>query len=202
MQIQKIIFLFILLSPLLDVKAQTYEQQYEACSQPLKNLTTVDSIYFVLASKKDSCLTGAKAPNFEATTMNKEKIESSKLKGRVVVLNFWFTRCEPCIAEMPGFNKLVSLYKGKKVEFISFTYEDSDKVKEFLQKHSFKFKIVANNDTVRWDIFRLFSTWPYNVVIDQKGNIAEMRFGSRNEETYAYYKKLIDTLLVKGENSP
>jgi peroxiredoxin len=73
-------------------------------------LTHVDSPYFVLARKRDSCLLGVTAPNFEATTLDNKRIELSKLKGQVVVINFWFTRCQPCIEEMPGFNKLVESY--------------------------------------------------------------------------------------------
>ena len=177
------------------VKAQNYESQYKICSESLSKLTHVDSLYFVLAQKRDSCMLGVTAPNFEATTLDNKRIELSKLKGRVVVLNFWFTRCQPCIEEMPGFNKLVEYYANKNVTFISFTNDSSVTVKKFLKKHPFEFQNVANNDEVRRNIFKLFSVWPYTIIISKEGKIMYMRFSSEGEGTFAYFNKIINNLL-------
>lgn len=179
----------------LTTKAQTYDTQYKICSEPLSKLTYVDSLYLELAIKRDSCLLGVLAPNFQATTIDNEKIELAKLKGQVVVLSFWFTRCQPCIEEMPGFNKLVELYASKEVTFISFTYDSSATVMKFLKQHPFKFKNVANNDTVRRDSFKLLSAWPYTIIIDKQGKIMYMQFGSKGAETFAYFNNIINKLL-------
>jgi peroxiredoxin len=158
-------------------------------------LTHVDSLYFALAQKRDSCLLGVPASNFQATTLDGKKIELSKLKGQVVVLDFWFTRCEPCIQEIPGFNKLVELYANKNVTFISLTYDSSAMVQKFLKQHRWKFNIVANNDEIRRNNFKLFSVWPYTIIISKEGKIAYMQFGSKGTGTFAYFNKLIDNLL-------
>jgi peroxiredoxin len=176
-------------------KAQTYETQYKICSESLSKLTHVDSLYFVLAQQRDSCLLGVTAPNFQATTLDNKRIDLSKLKGQVVVLNFWFTRCQPCIEEMPGFNKLVEFYANKNVTFISFTYDSSAMVQKFLKQHPFEFQNVANNDVVRRDSFKLFSVWPYTIIICKEGKIAYMQFGSKGTETFAYFSGLINKLL-------
>src|SRR4051812_27891598 len=39
------------------------------------------------------------APNFSVTSLEGEKFELAALRGKVVVLNFWFTGCAPCVAE-------------------------------------------------------------------------------------------------------
>ncbi|MEO7048552.1 MAG: TlpA disulfide reductase family protein, partial [Ferruginibacter sp.] len=179
----------------ITIKAQTYDTQYKICSEPLNKLTHVDSLYFVLAQKRDSCMLGVTAPNFEATTLDNKRIELSKLKGQVVVLNFWFTQCEPCIKEMPGFNKLVGYYANKNVTFISLTYDSSVLVQKFLKKHPFKFQNVANNDEVRRNVFKLFSVWPYTIIISKEGKIMYMKFSSEGAETFAYFNKIIDNLL-------
>ncbi|MGN6341138.1 MAG: TlpA family protein disulfide reductase [Ginsengibacter sp.] len=178
-----------------SARAQTYETQYKICSESLSKLTYVDSLYFALAQKRDSCLLGVKAPNFQATTLAGKRIDLSKLKGQVVVLNFWFTRCEPCIEEIPGFNKLVKFYANKKVTFVSFTYDSSVMVQKFLKQHPFEFQNVANNDEVRRNDFKLFSVWPYTVVISKEGKIMYMQFGTKGAETFSYFKTLINNLL-------
>ena len=179
----------------ITVKAQTYQEQYEKYSQALKKMTEVDSVYFELVKIRDSCLVGIYAPNFTVNTVDNETIELSKLKGQVVVLNFWFTKCEPCIKEMPYFNKLADTFSGKGVAFISFAPEDTLKVKEFLLKHPFKFKTIANSEIVRRDIFKLFSIWPYTIIIDKTGKINKMNYGILDDETFPVYKKLIAHLL-------
>lgn len=179
----------------LTAQSQTYDEQYKICSESLSKLTFVDSLYFDLAEKRDSCMLGVQAPNFQATTLDNEKIELSKLKGKVIVLNFWFTGCQPCIAEIPGFNKLVETFSNKKVTFISFTYNSSATVLKFLQQHPFKFKNVTNNDTVRREDFKLFSVWPYTIIINKEGKIAYMQFGTKGTEAFPYFDKIIKSLL-------
>jgi peroxiredoxin len=179
----------------LITKAQTYETQYKICSESLSKLNYVDSLYFALAQKRDSCLLGVSAPNFQATTIDNKRIELSKLKGQVVVLNFWFTRCQPCIEEIPGFNKLVELYANKNVTFVSFTYDSLVMVRKFLNQHPFEFKNVTNNDAVRRDNFKLFSVWPYTIIISKEGKIVYMQSGSKGTETFAYFDKVLNKLL-------
>lgn len=195
MKQKQLIILIITFALSITIKAQTYETQYKICSASLSKLTHVDSLYFVLAQKRDSCMLGATAPNFEVTTLDNKRIELSKLKGQVVVLNFWFTQCQPCIEEMPGFNKLVEYYAHKKVTFISFAYDSSAIVKKFLKNHPFDFQKVADNDEVRRNIFKLFSVWPYTIIISKEGKIMYMTFSSEGAETFAYYHKIINNLL-------
>lgn len=195
MKIKNFFLLIIIFIFSLSSSAQTYDEQYKICSESLSRLTHVDSLYFALAEKRDSCLLGVSAPNFQATTMDNEKVELSKLKGKVVVLNFWFTRCQPCIAEMPGFNKLVETFSNKKVSFISFTNDSSAIVLKFLQQHPFNFKNVTNNDAVRRESFKLFSVWPYTIIISKEGKIAYMQFGTKGTEAFSYFDKIIKSLL-------
>jgi hypothetical protein len=90
---------------------------------------------------------------------------------------------------------LVEFYANKNVTFISFTYDSSAMVQKFLKQHPFEFQNVANNDVVRRDSFKLFSVWPYTIIICKEGKIAYMQFGSKGTETFAYFSGLINKLL-------
>ncbi|HMJ48728.1 MAG TPA: redoxin domain-containing protein [Ferruginibacter sp.] len=190
-KLQVLIF-FLLLS--FCSKSQTYDKQYEICSQSLRKLVKVDSLYFELVKERDSCLVGTSAPNFKVTTIDNQEFELSKLKGRVVVLNFWFTRCQPCIKEMPELNRLVTHYTGKKVTFISFAPEDSITLKTFFITHPFNFAIVPKSEKVRSEEFKLFSAWPYSIIIDREGKIFKMWAGA-TENIMHDYTTIIDKLL-------
>lgn len=175
--------------------SQSYEKQYDICSQALKGLQVVDPMYLELVSKRDSCLTGTYAPNFKASSIDNKIIELANLKGQVVVLNFWYTKCKPCIEDMPDLNKLVEYYSDKKVAFISFAPEDSSTLTKFLLTHPFKFKTISNSESIRRDIFKLLSVWPYTIIIDKEGKINRMDIGSFEKETFNYYQNIIDQLL-------
>jgi cytochrome c biogenesis protein CcmG, thiol:disulfide interchange protein DsbE len=45
-------------------------------------------------------------PKFELNTLTNGKFDSDKLKGKPTLINFWFTKCAPCIDEMPVLNKI------------------------------------------------------------------------------------------------
>ena len=64
------------------------------------------------------------APAFSLTSLEGEKFELAALRGKVVVLNFWFTGCAPCVAEFGELNSLVHKFKNKGVVFIAPTLDN------------------------------------------------------------------------------
>jgi len=121
-------------------------------------------------------------------------IELSKLKGRVVVLNFWAIGCNPCVREIPELNKLVELYSGKKITFISLADDKSLSLKKFFKKHSFKYLTIADSERIMNETFKLMSIYPYTIIIDKEGKINKMRIGGfeKEKEIVPFYQDLID----------
>jgi len=197
--IHKHLFLLIVILTLSTIaRSQDYNTQYNICSEAFNKLDLAhvnDTVYVRTVQKRDSCLRGVTAPDFEATTLDGTHIQLSKLKGQVVVLDFWYTRCEPCIEEIPDLNKLVDYYANKHVAFISITFDSTDMVKEFLSKHPFKFKIIPNNDTIRRYVFKLISSWPYSIIINKDGKIMDISGSSKQANTFNYFRKKINELL-------
>lgn len=64
------------------------------------------------------------APDFELTLFGNanheagETLRLSDLRGRPVVLNFWYPSCPPCRAEMPDLEQAFQTYRGQGVEFV------------------------------------------------------------------------------------
>jgi len=175
-----------------QVNAQTYFESNKKCSEILKDIPIGDSIFWVRLGQRDSCLIGLKAPSVSVTTITNERIKTENLNGKVIFLNFWFTRCQPCIKEMPTLNEIVKKYKTKNVEFISFANEDSGKLKEFLKSNKFHFKIVPSAGHILIETFKLFAAWPTSIIIDRNGIIRLIRNGVIEQgETI----ELLDSLL-------
>lgn len=58
-------------------------------------------------------------PDFTAYTQDGKAYTLSDMKGKVVVIDFWFTGCIPCRAEMPYFDRLAETFKDRPVQFLS-----------------------------------------------------------------------------------
>jgi len=112
---------------------------------------------------------GKRAPDFTMTDLNGHEISSETTKGKVVVLNFWFVSCKPCIAEIPELNEVYKTYKNNSdVVFASITFDKKEKVDVFLEKHPLQYPVVSDAK----EICTLFKTsgYPTNLVIDKNGN--------------------------------
>src|SRR5947209_6908663 len=53
---------------------------------------------------------GSRLPDFSVTDLQGHEISSNGLHGKVVLIDFWATWCQPCRKEMPGYQKLVDKY--------------------------------------------------------------------------------------------
>jgi thiol-disulfide isomerase/thioredoxin len=194
-----ILFLISVTLLLSNINGQTYAEQFKKCSETF-NITdsTADSLYTDLLLKRDSCLLGSFAPSFKAKTINGKLLDLSKLKGQVIVLNFWSIGCGPCIGEMPELNKLVRHYSGKKVIFISMAAENSILLNKFFKKHIFLFSTIPNSEQIRDGLFKLESILPYSIIIDKEGKIKKIWFGSpvESKDVIPSYQDTIDKLLL------
>jgi thiol-disulfide isomerase/thioredoxin len=160
----------------------------------------IDSLYH-LSDVALKGLEGCQMPDFEAKTLTGKLLSRKSLKGKIVVMNFWFIGCKPCVAELPALNRLVQHYKAKNVVFIAFGNSGRElTVKKFLPKNKFDYQIVTNSKEYA-DKFNTPS-WPMNMVFDQEGTLKHVSHGGYVDERAktAIYNKLvplIDELLSK-----
>jgi carboxyl-terminal processing protease len=140
---------------------------------------------------------GATPPDFNTTFLDNSPANLSQLKGKVVVLNFWFTACAPCIKEVPELNDLVKKYEGKDVEFLSITYDPKDVATEFVKKHNFKYKHIVDAQNII-DSFKV-TAYPTHIVIDRDGKIKFTQFGYQTGIMQSLVKN-IDDGLAKSAN--
>ncbi|WP_445715324.1 peroxiredoxin family protein [Flavobacterium sp.] len=114
-------------------------------------------------------LDGSKLEELDLEDINGAKFNLENLKGKVIVLNFWFTQCKPCIEEFPELNNLKEKYKNQDVEFFAVTWNNKEIVDKFLLNNKLDFKIIPNGKLII-DKFKI-PHYPYNIVIDKNGKI-------------------------------
>ena len=66
---------------------------------------------------------GSRLPDFSATDLQGHPVSSAELRGKVVLVDFWATWCQPCRKEMPGYQKLLDQYGSRGFVVIGFKSE-------------------------------------------------------------------------------
>ena len=106
-------------------------------------------------------------------------------RGKVLVVNFWATWCEPCREEIPMFVKVQEKYATKGLQFVGISIDQADKTSEFTRKFAVNYpNLIGTFDAV--EISRLAGNkrrvLPYTVIIDRKGQIAAAELGGLTQE--------------------
>ncbi len=117
------------------------------------------------------------AEEFAAVSLEGKSISLKDLRGKVVVLTFWSTRCPICDKEIPKYNRIADKYAGENVVFLGLSMENETKISEYLRKKPFKFTIIPNSLGVimkyadRGDNGSFNMRYPTIFVINQAGEI-------------------------------
>jgi thiol-disulfide isomerase/thioredoxin len=124
---------------------------------------------------------GAIAPNFEWITPEGGTMRLSDLRGKIVVINFWATWCEPCREEMPALQRVARSEQDVVVLEIDLK-ESGAKVRSFLDQLGLdRLQPLLDTDTrtiLRYGALNIPSTF----FIDKQGTIRHLRIGQISEE--------------------
>jgi thiol-disulfide isomerase/thioredoxin len=90
------------------------------------------------------------APDFELQNVSGGVLKSDDIKGKVTVVDFWATWCQPCIQEIPNFNKIHESHDGKGVQMLAITVESGslDEIKPKVKQLNMKYPVVVGDDKV------------------------------------------------------
>jgi thiol-disulfide isomerase/thioredoxin len=130
---------------------------------------------------------------FSGTALSGKQYDSAALRGKVVVLNFWFIGCAPCKAEMPGLNQLVAEFKGQGVIFLAFARDPAEDLRDFLQKTAFNYELIPDAGKLMEEQFKIAS-YPTHIIVDRAG-VVEATMTGGNEKRHEDIRPLITRLL-------
>jgi thiol-disulfide isomerase/thioredoxin len=90
---------------------------------------------------------GDVAADFEQRTFAGGKVKLSSLRGKVVLVDFWASWCEPCKKELPLLAKMAARLKPRGIEIVAVNIDDEPKNAEaFLRDHDVHLTVVADRD--------------------------------------------------------
>lgn len=118
------------------------------------------------------------------------------LKGRVVVLNFWATWCEPCKKEMPDLSAIQNDYAALGVQVVGAAGDeaaDGSKVLSFIREYKVNFPVWIGATTDDMKRFGLGEVLPATVIVDKEGKIVWREIGIIKPDVL---RKELDKLLL------
>ena len=127
-------------------------------------------------SLPESTAIGAPAPDFELNNLANETIRLSELRGKIVVINFWATWCEPCKVEMPFFEELYSSSQ-KQLEILAVNFDEpSQQVQEFAEEYKLSFPILLDPGGNVQNLYRVRG-YPTTFILDEEGIVRYHHIG-------------------------
>lgn len=116
------------------------------------------------------------------------------LKGKVVVLDFWASWCQPCAESFPIMDELQKKY-GDRVVFIAVNVDDKvAKMEAFLKKHPVSFTVVRNPEQTLISTVSP-ETLPTSFILDAGSRVRFLHNGFHGAETRQQYITEIESLL-------
>lgn len=137
-------------------------------------------------------LKGKLIENLNLTDLKGKHYTLEELKGKVIVLNFWFTKCAPCIKEIPDLNEMIQKYGTENIAYFAITFDEKEIVEEFIKKKQIDFTIIPEDKNT----IEQFSIgfYPTNIIIDKEGKVKyvnEFFMENMIEDMNKVIKKLI-----------
>ncbi len=131
------------------------------------------------------------APAFEVTALDGSKFNLDAMGGRVVLIDFWATWCEPCNEELPHLRKIAKEFSGDPFVMISVSWDaDDTKWKEAIQKNGMTWVQYRDADHKLANEFGVTAI-PHYFTIDSDGVLTSEMLGSGSDVEFKL-KKLIE----------
>ena len=139
---------------------------------------------------------GQGTPALAGTDVQGKPYELGARRGRVVVVNFWATWCEPCRDELPSLERLQKARGGNAFEVVSVNFGESpEKIRTFLEREFVELPVILDRDKAtagRWKVGGL----PMTFIIDARGRVRYQVYGERKWDD-AQTLALVDKLLAE-----
>ena len=121
---------------------------------------------------------GEPFPQFSEKDIDGRTWTNDSIRGRVMVLNLWYSGCGPCRAEMPILSEWKEQLPG--VLFFSATYHDAETAKRITDKHHFTWThLIEAKDMMAWIGTEGF---PLTIVVDKKGIVRYAVHGTSEDK--------------------
>jgi thiol-disulfide isomerase/thioredoxin len=135
------------------------------------------------------------AQNLYETTLitsKNDKLNKANFENKIVLVNFWFIGCFPCMKEIPELNRLCEEFKDKVVFLAVSRNNSSEQIEYFINKFPFSFIQCIPNKKYIEDLS--INLYPSNILYNKQGQIV-YRSEGYDEKSIALLKNALEKLI-------
>ena len=118
----------------------------------------------------------------------------SDYKGKLLVINFWYINCGPCIVEMPYLNDLVDKYQNEDIQFLALSFDTIPDIQSFLNRTEFKYEHGSISRSMMYDFTPVA---PGHFIVDTEGVIRDIIVGAPRKTELIFGK--LENLIEKNK---
>ncbi len=146
-------------------------------------------VYYNFLAPSDNAnkgsLVGTACPEFVLncydSNAGKQTFSIAESKGKVTVINYWETTCDPCVEEIPWFEQIYNEYNGAINMVAIHSYHLTENVQNFINRKGWdKYNMMFAKDTQELNTFERLGgkgAYPITVILDSNGIITCVRQG-------------------------
>ena len=120
-------------------------------------------------------------PDITATSLTGSPVKMTSYRGKILVLNFWWSACAPCIAEAPTLEVAYQQYHPQGVDFLGDDMDDTPtNALSFIHSEGISYPSINDpSDSVVQQFSQavLVSATPTTAVIDKTGHVVGISLG-------------------------
>jgi cytochrome c biogenesis protein CcmG/thiol:disulfide interchange protein DsbE len=111
------------------------------------------------------------APDFSRPDLNHGEIRLKTYRGKIVLLNFWATWCEPCLSEVPRFAEWQGTYGRHGLQIVGVSMDDDEApVRKAYEKYRLNYPVVMGDEKLA-ELYGGVLGLPLTLLIDAGGKI-------------------------------
>src|SRR5215470_9327512 len=122
---------------------------------------------------------GSRLPDFTVEDLRGHTISSADFRGKVVLVDFWATWCQPCKKEMPGYQKLLDRYGSAGFAVVGFKFDtmmDTEDPLQFAKKIGVHYPLAVATDDLKQK-FGGIEGLPTTMIYDRQGILRKKEIG-------------------------
>jgi thiol-disulfide isomerase/thioredoxin len=131
--------------------------------------------------KRIELRTSEEVPDFSYTDFRSKKHSLSELRGKYVLLYFWFSQCAPCRADLPYLKSAYKKYRSEGFEILGINTDESlETAKAFVAENNIGWAQAAPASDLITHQFRI-SSYPTKILLDPNARIVTLGITQKNQ---------------------
>ena len=158
--------------------------------QRLKSWLRATALASTLAVSSLVGASASMAPSFALPSRSGDTVSLDKLKGQVVMLNFWASWCGPCRQEMPLLDQMHKRYSSLGFTLLGVNVEANTRMrKRWLRRRPVTFPVLFDKENKVSKLYDV-NAMPSTVFIDRKGNVRYLHRGYKAGDEGEYLNQI------------